>query len=165
MSPRAACRLESLGFASVYDYAAGKTDWTGSGRPTEGTHADIPRPGRLTQPVATCKLTDTVAVARDRAGSGGMCIVVGDDGIVLGRLRRDTLEGAADRLAAEVMEPGPTTVRYDESLPGLVERMNKGGVGSIIVTEPSGRFVGVMYRRDAESVLKQLHQAHEHHDH
>lgn len=165
MSPRAACRLESLGFTAVYDYAAGKTDWTGSGGPTEGTHADIPRPGRLTQPVATCTLTETVAVARDRVGTGDMCIVISDDAIVLGRLRRDALEGAGDRVAADVMEPGPTTVRYDESLPGLVERMQKTRVGSIIVTEPSGRLVGVMYRRDAESVLEQLQQAHEHHHH
>jgi hypothetical protein len=31
MSPRAAWRLESIGFGQVYDYAAGKADW-GSAR-------------------------------------------------------------------------------------------------------------------------------------
>ncbi len=27
MSPRAAARLETLGFTKVYDYVGGKTDW------------------------------------------------------------------------------------------------------------------------------------------
>jgi len=31
MSPRAASRLESLGFRDVYDYAAGKADWFAAG--------------------------------------------------------------------------------------------------------------------------------------
>jgi len=31
MSPRAASRLESLGFRDVYDYAAGKADWFNAG--------------------------------------------------------------------------------------------------------------------------------------
>src|SRR5689334_6170303 len=35
LSPRAAARLESLGFADVYDYAAGKADWIAMGLPTE----------------------------------------------------------------------------------------------------------------------------------
>jgi hypothetical protein len=33
MSPRAAWRLESIGFQHVYDYVAGKADWGGAGRP------------------------------------------------------------------------------------------------------------------------------------
>ena len=31
MSPRAAWRLESLGFSHVYDYVAGKIDWLAAG--------------------------------------------------------------------------------------------------------------------------------------
>ena len=38
MSPRAAWRLESLGFARVYDYVAGKADWMAAGLPTERKH-------------------------------------------------------------------------------------------------------------------------------
>lgn len=33
MSPRAAWELESLGFAQVFDYVPGKTDWFASGVP------------------------------------------------------------------------------------------------------------------------------------
>ena len=43
MSPRAACRLELLGFTQVYDYVAGKADWLAHGLPTEGEQAQIPR--------------------------------------------------------------------------------------------------------------------------
>src|SRR5688572_23586838 len=36
MSPRAASRLETLGFEQVYDYVAGKADWGSGGLPLEG---------------------------------------------------------------------------------------------------------------------------------
>src|SRR6266851_66135 len=45
MSPRAAWRLESLGFGEVYDYVAGKLDWMAAGLRTEGTNAAHPRAG------------------------------------------------------------------------------------------------------------------------
>ena len=37
MSPRAAWRLESIGFTRVYDYVAGKADWGSFGLPLQGT--------------------------------------------------------------------------------------------------------------------------------
>jgi hypothetical protein len=40
MSPRAASRLEGLGFSKVYDYPPGKAGWSASGFPTEGTQAN-----------------------------------------------------------------------------------------------------------------------------
>lgn len=36
MSPRAACRLETLGFHHVYDYMPGMADWLARGLPREG---------------------------------------------------------------------------------------------------------------------------------
>jgi hypothetical protein len=47
MSPRAACRLETLGFPEVHDYVAGKADWLAHGRPTEGAQAAVPRAHNL----------------------------------------------------------------------------------------------------------------------
>jgi hypothetical protein len=59
MSPRAAVRLETLGFTQVFDYAAGKADWTSTGLPTEGTLADQPRAGDIAQrDVPTCGLAN-----------------------------------------------------------------------------------------------------------
>ncbi len=55
MSPRAAWRLESLGFGEVYDYAAGKLDWMAAGLPTEGTNAELLRAGDVARnDVSTC---------------------------------------------------------------------------------------------------------------
>ena len=34
-SPKAAKRMEDLGYTRVYDYAAGKADWEAAGLPTE----------------------------------------------------------------------------------------------------------------------------------
>jgi hypothetical protein len=50
MSPRAACRLETLGFPEVHDYVAGKADWLAHGRPTEGAQAAVPRAHNLLAP-------------------------------------------------------------------------------------------------------------------
>ena len=53
MSPRAAARLESLGFRQVYDYVAGEADWFASGLPMEGANVALQsRPQRQTAPVA-----------------------------------------------------------------------------------------------------------------
>ena len=35
MAPRAAARLESLGFEKVFEYRAGKLDWLAAGNPME----------------------------------------------------------------------------------------------------------------------------------
>ena len=37
MSPRAACRLEAIGFGEVYDYTAGMADWKAAGLDVEGS--------------------------------------------------------------------------------------------------------------------------------
>jgi hypothetical protein len=61
MSPRAAWRLEALGFAQVHDDVAGKADWLAHGLPREGERAAVPYAGDLvdTEP-PTCTLHDTV---------------------------------------------------------------------------------------------------------
>ena len=45
MSPRAAWRLESIGFTRVYDYVAGKADWGSFGLPLEGRRPSSTRVG------------------------------------------------------------------------------------------------------------------------
>jgi hypothetical protein len=92
MSPRAACRLESLGFQEVYDYAAGEADWFAYGLPMEGTNASIPHAGDLARrDVPTCRLDDDLrdVVRRLRASDWDACPVTNDERVVLGLLRRD----------------------------------------------------------------------------
>jgi len=96
MSPRAACRLEALGFSEVYDYMPAKADWLARGLPTEGTEADTPRAlGLVVDDVATCGLDERVADVRERveASRYRFAFVVSNSRVVLGRLRRAALEG------------------------------------------------------------------------
>ncbi len=126
MSPRAACRLESLGFTQVYDYVTGLSDWTANGLPTEGTLADIPTAGDVVRrDIPTCRLTERLVDAAKRAKAAGQntCIVTSEGGIVLGRLRGGAFNADPEASVESAMESGPTTVRPDELLEGLTERM------------------------------------------
>src|SRR5437588_180498 len=116
MSPRAACRLERLGFAPVYDYVTGKADWLAAGLPTEGQ----PHLGRVLEAVdrhpPTCSPDEQVADVARRAGDtdGSSCVVIEPSGVVLGRLRLDRVDLQAK--VEDAMDPGPTTIRADADL-------------------------------------------------
>jgi hypothetical protein len=65
MSPRAACRLETLGFVDVYDYVPGKLDWLAHNLPVEGEQAGVATAGRLARDdAATCRLEEPVGEVR-----------------------------------------------------------------------------------------------------
>jgi CBS domain-containing protein len=156
MSPRAAWRLESLGFTRVYDYAAGAADWMASGLPREGRDAAIPRAGDIARrDVPTCSLDDTIGAVREWVQGAGWatCLVVNGERVVLGRLRGHALAAAAETTAEQVMEAGPTTFRPDARLADVVERMRAKDVEGVLVTTPDGRLVGYLARADAERAL------------
>ena len=149
MSPRAAWRLERLGFTDVYDYTAGEVDWRAAGLPTEGTNATQPRAkDALIDDVATCHLTDRLGDVAPRARESpfNTCVVINDAGIVQGRLRRQRLDGPAHTTVEDVMELGPTTVRADEPLQELRDRMARREVNQVLVTTPEGRLLGLVAR-------------------
>lgn len=161
MSPRAALRLERLGYGPVYDYAAGKTDWAASGLPTEGALASILRSGDAVEDPPVCDPSDLVdEVARRPSVRGAeMCVVLSPQRIVLGQLRgRDLME--APRVAAErIMDPGPVTTRADEPLDDLVERMHRHDVERMLVTSPAAELIGLVRRDAAEAVLERRARA------
>ena len=156
MSPRAAWQLERLGFADVYDYVAGKVDWLAAGVPSEGPDAKQPRAGAFVADDApTCGVDDRVADIRSRVDAAGWdsCVVLNAQQIVLGHLHRSDLDDHGDDRAGIVMEIGPTTVRANEPLGGLLQRMADRHVQQMIVTTAEGRFIGVLRRHDAEQRL------------
>ncbi|MCH7577606.1 MAG: CBS domain-containing protein [Chloroflexi bacterium] len=156
MSPRAAWRLESLGFTQVFDYVAGKVDWLANVLPVEGNLADLPRAGDVARSdVPTCRLTEIIGDVRARvqASDHTLCVVTNDEGVVLGRLGARALRGDPKALVEEAMESGPTTTRSDDPLEAITERLQEARVGSILVTTPDGRLVGLLYRKDAEQRL------------
>ncbi len=155
MSPRAAWRLEGLGFSKVYDYAPSKVDWSAAGLPMEGELASVPTVGDMARrDVPTCAPAEKVGAVRERLGGSGFdrCVVVSKQRIVLGLLRKKELAKDPEATAEEAMRPGPTTVRPDTPAGKMAERMQKRGTASVLVTTPDGVLVGLMYREDAEHV-------------
>ncbi len=159
MSPRAAARLETLGFTEVYDYVNGKADWLASALPTEGLSVGRSTAGstlRHDHIVAHSgeKLGDVVA--RVRSAGRDAVIVINDRHVVLGRVRGRALEGDPESMIEDVMRPGPSTIRPDTPLETVVESLRSGNVESILVTDPDGRLIGTVYLEDAERKLAEL---------
>jgi len=148
MSPRAAWRLERLGYGPVYEYASGKVDWLAAGLPTEGEGRRERRAIDAVEEPLTCPPTATVADATERARAAGAAnvLVVNAEGILLGRFRLEGEGANAAETVEAVMEPGPVTVRANEPLDPLLERMAKRGVTEMVVTTPEGHLLGVVRR-------------------
>jgi CBS domain-containing protein len=152
MSPRAAWRLESLGFTDVYDYKAGKLDWLAAGLPTEGTNSQRPRVGDIARKdVPTCGLDEMLGDVRDRATKAGFdaAVVVNDERIVLGLLRKKELSGPADQMIAQAMRPGPSTFRPYLSVEEMAHYMVEHKLESSPITTYDGKLVGLVLQTDA----------------
>ena len=148
MSPRAAWRLEALGYGPVYDYVTGKSDWMAAGLPTEGTNAGRARVSDVMDDAPmTCAPGETVAdvATRLRLDGRGVCVVINEHGVVQGRLRIDRLDPDDGRLVNEAMEPGPATVRADEDPNATLARMRDRSTSSLIVSTPEGVLLGVLH--------------------
>jgi Mg/Co/Ni transporter MgtE len=156
MSPRAASRLESLGFEQVYDYVAGKADWGSFGLPIEGRRPSRTRVGpHARTDVPACGPVDRMPDVRERVRASGWdtCFVTDQHHVVLGRLGRAALTGDDDVSVEEAMTLGPSTVRPSLELDKAVERMQKQHLTSLPVTRSDGVLVGVLRREDAERAL------------
>jgi CBS domain-containing protein len=156
MAPRAAARLESLGFTKVYEYKAGKEDWLAAGLPSEGRLSDdLAVASVMRRDVPRFGLEDKVGPIRDslRAGGGEWAAIVNEAGILLGRVRDEDITDP-DAAASSVMEEGPSTYRLNVKLDELLERMDKGRFDRAFVTDPAGRLCGLVTRRDMIKALE-----------
>jgi rhodanese-related sulfurtransferase/CBS domain-containing protein len=147
MSPRAAALLDTFGFERVYDYAASKVDYLARGLPREGEKADERRAvDALREDVVRCGLGDDVDEIRALIESSpfGFGLVVDDDGVLLGRLRRSVLARGDGDTVEELMEVGPSTVRADEKPDALRERLEKRELKCAVVSTPDGVLMGVV---------------------
>ena len=70
------------------------------------------------------------------------CVVVNDEGVVMGLVPRGA--GGLSRPLADVMRSGPTTVRPDVPLDETCDLMRKRNVTERVVTDPTGRLLGVL---------------------
>ncbi len=158
MSSRAAARLETLGFSQVYEYKPGKSDWRAAGLPLEGPlAAELTALAVVRRDVPTAHIGERVEEVQTRVQAAGwkLCLVVNGQNQVLGRLRGDHWNADPNAPVEDVMEEGPTTFRASKGLATLVERMQRQQVGSVLITDPEGVLIGVLYRQDAERLLKE----------
>ena len=152
MSPRAACRLATLGFTSVFDYTPGKVDWLARGLPSEGMRADEPTAGTLARhDVATAQLDASPADVRRAITESpyGYALVLSPGGVVLGRVRKSALDTLSDGDPIfSVVEPRPQTIRSHLTEAKLEERFESYGFRTLVVTRPDGTLIGVVRRDD-----------------
>jgi rhodanese-related sulfurtransferase len=151
MSPRGATRLDSLGFEQVYDYAPSKVDYLARGLPREGEKTSEPRAvDFLRDDVVRCGLAEPIEKVRAEVDASpyGFALVLDEQNVVLGRLRRSVLQSEDTATAQQVMEAGPSTIRADTSLEKLRERLEGRGLNFAIVTIPDGVLMGIVCRAD-----------------
>ena len=157
MSPRAACRLETLGFDKVHDYVPGKVDWLAHNLPTVGDHADRLTAGQLVRDdVPTATLDEDLASVRARLQESdyGFALVLSTQGILLGRLRASAIAATGITSVEAAMDAGPSTVRPDVTATDLLKRLRGRKLTSALVTTPEGKLVGVVRRRDLAVALE-----------
>jgi CBS domain-containing protein len=156
MSPRAASRLENIGFERVYDYVAGKADWGSAGLRLEGAEGSETRAGaHVRTDVPICRPHDGLREMCERLDESGWdtCFVVDERRVVLGRLGRRAIRGREDVPAEQAMTLGPSTIRPSARLRDIVERMQRQKLTNLPVTNSDGRLVGLLFREDAERAL------------
>ena len=159
MSPRAAWRLESLGFSNVSDYVDGKLDWMAAGLPTEGTNAQHPRAADVARrDVLTCRLDERVGGVRERAKAAGWdaAVVVNQANVVLGLLRKKELEGDPDQTVERALRPAPSTFRPFVPITEMAAYMQEHGLDSSPITTSDGRLVGLLLKEDAVRAARSL---------
>ena len=152
MAPRAAARLESLGFEKVFEYRAGKLDWLAAGNPTEGENSKRPRAGDVARKdMVVCGLNDRVGDVRKRAGAAGwdVAVVVDDAQVVLGLLRSEQLEGEPDLVVEKAMRPGPSTFRPYVPIKEMADYLVEHQLDSVPITTSAGQLVGLLRKGDA----------------
>jgi rhodanese-related sulfurtransferase len=134
LSPRAAWRLETLGFGQVYDFVTGKVGWLAAGLPTEGRDAGEPRIGALVADVATCALDADLASLPE-----GRVVVVDSRGVVLGVVPADRPSSGT---AADVMREGPSTFRPNVPVGEMRDYLAEHDLDCVLVTRADGTLVG-----------------------
>jgi CBS domain-containing protein len=150
MSARAACRLETLGYRSVYRYLEGKEDWLANGLPSEGLQAGEPRIGSLVlEDVPRCRIGQALA---ELDLSSDLYVVVNEDEVVLGDLRGKALRADPSTRVEEAMNPGPVTYRPNTSVHEMAHYLVDNDARRVLVTDADGRLIGLLRAEDVDRV-------------
>jgi rhodanese-related sulfurtransferase len=146
LSARAAWRLESMGFQEVYRYTPGKADWLAVGLETEGAQAKRLRIRQMIhKDVPTCSLRERLEdVKSRRRPNHDLCVVINDRNIVLGVIQGETWDASPQARVADVMQPGPRTLRPDLDPKDAQKILRNYDAPSAIVTTSDGELLGII---------------------
>jgi Mg/Co/Ni transporter MgtE len=116
--------------------------------------------------VPTCRLDEQVERVRERVRAAGWdaCVVVNEERVVLGLLRREELERPEGRIE-QVMRPGPSTFRPHVPIDELAHFMVEHDLPTSPITSSDGRLIGVLRREDAIHVAHQQHVSEREEEH
>jgi CBS domain-containing protein len=132
----------------------GILDWMAAGLPTEGS-PDGPRVADVVRrDVPTCRLDEPIRAVRERVREAGwnVCVVVNQEGIVMGLLREEELGRGDGEPVEAVMRPGPSTFRPHVSIGRMAHHMLDHELPNSPITTSDGRLVGILLRDDAVRV-------------
>lgn len=153
-----------MGFAEVYDYVGGETDWAAAGLPVEGQVTSVPTIGSMVDPdVPTCGLHESMAEVAERVREFGWntCVVVNDQRVVLGRLFRKELDAGGDGSVEAAMRPGPSTYRPNVDVLEMSHHMSERKLETALVTLSDGRLMGLVRSREVNDAAATLGHHHE----
>lgn len=152
MAPRAAARLEHLGFQNIQEYRAGKLDWMAAGLATDGENGKHPRAADVARrDVPECALDETVGEVARRARELGWdaAVVVDAQRTVLGLLRADDLGKDPSTRVEDAMQQGPSTFRPYVPIKEMADYMVEHDLVSSPITSSDGVLLGLLVRSDA----------------
>jgi rhodanese-related sulfurtransferase len=150
LSPRAAHRLEALGFTDVSDYVAGKAAWLGDGLPSGGLRRPEQRVGSLADPKvptvpADATIGEVTGVLED---ADDVVVVLDRDDVVLGLLRKETAGLDPTTPVIDAVQPGPSTFRPSMTVRELVGYFRRSDEARAIVSTNGGEWIGLIRRDD-----------------
>jgi predicted transcriptional regulator len=113
--------------------------------------------------VPTCGLNDRIGEVRERVQAAGWdaCVVVNEERIVLGLLRKEELETGEDERVELVMRPGPSAFRPHVNIEAMAQHMIEHEMPNAPITTSDGRLVGLLLRVDAAKAALKLREQHE----
>ena len=135
-----------------------------AGLPTEGTNAERPRAADVARKdVVTARLDERLGEVSERAAAVGLeaAVVVNQEGVVLGLLRKKELAGSPEQPIERAMRPGPSTFRPYVAIAEMASTMVDHNLDSSPITTSDGKLVGLLMKEDAVRVAHELHVSHE----
>ncbi|HSP54425.1 MAG TPA: hypothetical protein VLS25_02460 [Dehalococcoidia bacterium] len=144
-----------MGF-DVYRFEAGKASWSAFGLPLEGDDAETITAANLARrDPPSCRIYERLQAVLERfTPDHGVCVVLSEGGVFLGRIGSAKARRNASKTAGDAMEAGTSTFRPDVPIMDMADWFRRRPKSrDFVITTPDGRVWGVLYRRDVDRLL------------